>query len=191
MKLIVGLGNPGKEYVATRHNVGYFFVEKIVAGDLAGFSGSNFVTELSSFTIDKKNKAEIAKGTINKRRVVLAKSLTYMNDSGHAVQALLHFFKLTPADLLVIHDDKDIPLGEIRVQRDRGAAGHNGVSSIMEQLGTKNFLRLRVGIQPIETAAKNNLNITNLVLGKFSAAEKKILQSVTDKIFEEIKKFVA
>ncbi len=173
MKLIVGLGNPGKEYERTRHNVGWLVVDKLINNE--------------QLTINKKINSEILKTTVEKKRLVVAKPQTYMNNSGAAVQALLNFYKLTPADLIVIHDDKDISLGEFRVHTNRGAAGHNGVLSIIEQLGTKDFLRIRTGVAP---ANKKIADTTNFVLGKFTKEEQEIIYGVIEKVVDEIRKII-
>ncbi len=177
MKLIVGLGNPGKEYLCTRHNVGFMIVDQLA---------TSYKLQATS---SAKHKAEIFKGEIDGKRAILAKPLTYMNESGVAVQALLNFYKLTPNDLIVIHDDKDIPLGETRVQRDRGAAGHNGVVSIIEHVGTKNFTRIRVGIAPSPangTEAAPIDNTADFVLGKLSKTEQTVLKAIIAQCVKEI-----
>lgn len=175
MKLIVGLGNPGKQYEHTRHNVGFLIVD-----DLAAHNGF-------ALTNSKKLYAITGKGEIENKRLVLAKPTTFMNDSGAAVQALLAFYKLTPADLIVIHDDKDIPLGETRVQQNRGAAGHNGVLSIIEHTGTKDFMRIRVGVSP---AGQTIHDTADFVLGKLTKAEQTTLKTVFEHVHTEIKKLL-
>lgn len=175
MKLIVGLGNPGKQYERTRHNVGF-----VVVDTLATDYGLRT-------TADRKHQAEVVKGAIEGKRAILAKPQTYMNNSGRSVKALLAYHKLTPADLVVVHDDKDIPLGEIRVQKNRGAAGHNGMLSIIEHLGTKDFARIRVGVAPTE---KKIADTANFVLGKFTREEQKILKEIIKNTIENIKKIL-
>ena len=176
MKLIVGLGNPEKEYADTRHNVGFLVIDKLVM---------DYETNTS---FDKKANAEVFKSTINKKRVLLSKPQTYMNNSGIVVRALMDFYKLKPENLIVIHDDKDIPLGETRVQTDRGPAGHNGVKSIIEHLGTKNFIRIRVGVAPEDqTKIKDT---ANFVLGKFTAEEKKKLKKIIENVAKEIETLI-
>lgn len=176
MKLIVGLGNPEPEYAITRHNAGFLVIDKLL------------IDSESKTKFDKKANADVAKSTINKKRVLLAKPLTYMNNSGMAVQALLDFYKLKPEDLIIIHDDKDIPLGETRVQTDRGPAGHNGIKSIIEHLGTQNFTRIRVGVAP---DSQNKIKDTaNFVLGKFTADERKKLKKVIENIVKEIETMI-
>ena len=176
MKLIVGLGNPEPEYAATRHNTGFLVIDKLLADCEA------------ETKFDKKTNAEIAKTTINKKRVILAKPQTYMNNSGVTARALLDFYKLKPENLIVIHDDKDIPLGETRVQTNRGPAGHNGVKSIIEHLGTQNFTRIRVGVAP---ASQNQIKDTgNFVLGKFTAEERKKLSQAIANAVKEIEALI-
>lgn len=173
MYLIIGLGNPEKQYENTRHNAGFLILEK-------------FAThyKFPGFEFNKKTNALISKGEVGGKRTVLAMPQTYMNNSGVAVRALLYFYKLTIKDIIVIHDDKDIPLGETRIQTNRGPAGHNGIKSIIEQLGTRDFTRIRVGVAP---AVSDQIKDTaSFVLGKFNATEKKVLSKVTENITKEI-----
>ncbi|MDD5153539.1 MAG: aminoacyl-tRNA hydrolase [Desulfovibrionales bacterium] len=133
MRCIVGLGNPGIKYAETRHNIGFILIDH-----LAGI----FQISLAA----KKWDSLIGKGYIGERQVLLAKPLTYMNRSGLAVAQILNFHKIPPPDLLVVHDDMDIPLGRIKIVRSGGSGGHNGVDSIIETLGTQEFPRLKIGI---------------------------------------------
>lgn len=176
MKLIVGLGNPGKEHENTRHNAGFLIIDKMLADH-----------EIQA-TFDKKANADIAKTEISKKRVLLVKPMTYMNNSGLTVRSLVDFYKLKPENLIIVHDDKDIPLGEIRIQTNRGPAGHNGVKSIIEHLGTQNFLRIRVGVAP-ESQEKIKDTIS-FVIGEFAAAETKKLREVTKIVIKEIENLV-
>lgn len=186
MRLIVGLGNPGKQYERTRHNVGFLLVKALFV-DLDENPEWKNESHLRSFT---------AKGTINNKRVLLALPQTYMNNSGEAVQTLLSFYKLKPNNLIVVHDDKDIPLGEIRVHKGRGAAGHNGVLSVIEHVGTKDFTRIRVGVAPATKDAMNRVSTAmigdtaNFVLGKFGKEEQKVLKEVIKHVVKEIKRLV-
>ena len=134
-----------------------------------------------------KLHAEVANGTLDEKRVTLAKPQTFMNESGVAARALVDFYKLAPEDIIVVHDDKDVLLGEIKVQKDRGAAGHNGVGSIIEHLGTKNFTRIRVGVAPQDKAIHDT---AEFVLGKFTKEEQKILSEVVARVVEELKSLV-
>ncbi len=131
--LIAGLGNPGREYRDTRHNIGFMLVD-----GLAQRLGVSF-SRLES-------KALVTKGEYQGRRLVLAKPQTYMNLSGSAVGSLVHFYKLPLQNLLVAYDDVDLPLGTIRLRAGGGSAGHKGMGSIIERLGTQDFPRLRLGI---------------------------------------------
>lgn len=134
MFLIVGLGNPGEQYVRNRHNVGFQCVDY-----LADRHGLRFT--------EKQHKARLASGMISGQRVVLAKPLTYMNDSGQSVAALVRWHKLDPAsELIVIYDDLDLPFETIRLRANGSAGGQNGMRSIIQHLGGQNFPRLRVGI---------------------------------------------
>lgn len=134
MKLIVGLGNPGIEYTDTRHNIGFMVVDKLEKELRAGVSPA----------WQKDEKKNVLTAKIGE--VMLVKPQTFMNKSGFAVRALVDFYKLTPVDVWVIHDDIDLPLGKIKIREKGGSAGHNGVTSIIEQLGTDVFVRFRLGI---------------------------------------------
>jgi PTH1 family peptidyl-tRNA hydrolase len=136
VKLIVGLGNPGPEYEFTPHNVGFLVVDWIA--DDHGVEVRN-----------RQCRALTARVTIGQEQVVLAKPETYMNLSGQAVGCLMEKLELRPeADLIVIHDELDFPFGTLRIQRARSSAGHNGVESIIDSLGTNDFLRIRIGVAP-------------------------------------------
>src|SRR3990167_2216195 len=137
MKLIIGLGNPGKEYEKTRHNVGFLAVEKI-AQDL----------QFSKWKMEKKLEAEVCRGFIASccEDVILAKPQTFMNLSGRAVQLLTTYYKLHTNDVLIVHDDLDLELGTLKLSYGSGSAGHNEIQSIIDTLGTKDFWRLRMGI---------------------------------------------
>jgi PTH1 family peptidyl-tRNA hydrolase len=133
MKLIVGLGNPGSQYEHTRHNVGFRVVDRLAT--TWGFSWS-----------ERRARAMVASGTVGTEKVVLAKPLTYMNLSGEAVGELARWYKVPPADLLVIYDELDLPTGRVRLRSSGSAAGHNGIRDIIARLHTSDFPRLRVGI---------------------------------------------
>lgn len=132
--LVVGLGNPGPNYAKTRHNVG-FMVADILAGRLG-----------DGFKVHKKSGAEVATGRLAGRSVVLAKPRVYMNESGRQVGPLAKFYSVSPADIVVIHDELDIEFGRIRLKRGGGEGGHNGLRSVASALGTKDFQRVRIGI---------------------------------------------
>lgn len=132
--LVVGLGNPGPNYAKTRHNVG-FMVADILAGRLG-----------DGFKVHKKSGAEVATGRLAGRSVVLAKPRVYMNESGRQVGPLAKFYSVSPADIVVIHDELDIDFGRIRLKRGGGEGGHNGLRSVASALGTNDFQRVRIGI---------------------------------------------
>lgn len=132
--LVVGLGNPGPQYAKTRHNVGF-----MVADLLAARMGA-------TFKVHKRSGAEIVTGRLGHRPIVLAKPRTFMNESGRQVGPLAKFYSVMPTDLIVIHDELDIEFGRIRLKLGGGEGGHNGLRSIANALGTKNFQRVRIGI---------------------------------------------
>lgn len=151
MILIVGLGNPGKKYEKTRHNI-----------------GSRLIEELKS---------------LNLKGVVLEKPKLFMNESGKAIKALMKSLKLKNQNLIIIHDDLDLPLGKIKIVKNRGSAGHKGVESIIKELKTKDFIRFRIGIQPKD--GKPN-NPEKFVLQNFTREEEEIMKEVTKKIAETV-----
>jgi peptidyl-tRNA hydrolase, PTH1 family len=130
--LVVGLGNPGREYARHRHNVGWMVVD-----ELAGRHGGSWRGKFSG---------QLAAVRIDDHRVALLKPETYMNESGRAVSAAVRFYKLAPESILVVHDDGDLELGRLQLRLGGGLAGHNGLRSVARQLGTPDFLRLRVGV---------------------------------------------
>jgi PTH1 family peptidyl-tRNA hydrolase len=130
--LVAGLGNPGREYARTRHNVGH-----MVCDELARRHGGSFRSKFSG---------DLAELRLDGARLALLKPLTYMNESGRAVGPAVRFFKLPAEDLLVVHDEVDLELGRLQVRMGGGLAGHNGLRSVAQQLGTPDFARLRVGI---------------------------------------------
>ncbi len=167
MKLIIGLGNPGKEYEKTRHNAGFLAVDKIVSS-----------SEYQVSSVKQKFNAEISQGTINNEKTILAKPQTFMNNSGQAVRAILDYYKINPEDIIVIHDDLDIPLGEFKISKNKNSGGHKGVQSIIDHLGTKDFTRIRIGIN-----AENKKTPTEkFVLGKFSEDETREIERVIGEI---------
>lgn len=135
MKLVVGLGNPGKKYERTRHNVGFRVVDHLSSHVDAG-----------ELVANEKFNAEISEARVDGDRVVIAKPLTFMNRSGESVKALARFYKIEPSDILVIHDEMDYPVGRFAFSHGGGDAGHNGVRSVIDALGIGAFARLRVGI---------------------------------------------
>ncbi|HEC20328.1 MAG TPA: aminoacyl-tRNA hydrolase [Gammaproteobacteria bacterium] len=150
VQLIVGLGNPGPKYEQTRHNVGFVFVD-----ELARSKGA-------SFKPDNKFHGEVCKLSLGGNDVWLLKPNTFMNLSGKSVAALARFYKIAPETILVVHDELDIPPGQLRLKQGGGHGGHNGLRDIVAQLGSKDFLRLRIGIgHPGQSR-----DVSNYVLGK-------------------------
>ena len=167
MKLIVGLGNPGKQYAETRHNVGFMVIERLAR-------------KLKVAVEKKMFNALVGQGRLDNEEIILAMPQTYMNLSGQAVGALFHWYKLTPADLVVVYDDLDLPVGALRLRPAGGSGGHRGMQSIIATLGTENFARLRVGIgrPPAE-----EMDVAGYVLGRLDLQEMEdVLQSAAEAI---------
>lgn len=154
MKCIVGLGNPGWKYRKTRHNVGFMVIDELA---------KRFQTKLS----EKKFKGEYAIERINGEGLILVKPQTFMNLSGECLRPLVDYYGIDPDHTLVIYDDLDLPTGRIRLRKKGGHGGHNGVRSVIDHLGTKDFKRLRIGIG----RPKGPMPIVNYVLQKFDRAE--------------------
>ena len=173
MKLIVGLGNPGQKYVNNRHNLGYMCLD-----DFA---------KAHSIKFDKKQgQARTGTAEICGETVVLARSQTYMNESGQAVRWLVKKYSLEPADLVVIHDDMDLPPGKIRIRQGGSAGGHNGIKSIINQTGAPDFIRVRVGIgHPIDFGGSENA-VISWVLNKFTRDEQKIIEETIPRVTEAL-----
>ncbi len=165
MKLIVGLGNPSKEYEQTRHNAGFWFIDELAW---------QWKVSLKE---DKKYFGEVARVSRAEGDVWLLKPLTFMNLSGKAVGALAQFYKIKPEEILVVHDELDIPCGRIRLKRGGGNGGHNGVKDIQAKLGTADFYRLRLGIDhPGDKAL-----VSAYVLNKPSAEDKQKIDEAIGK----------
>ncbi|MCX6763435.1 MAG: aminoacyl-tRNA hydrolase [Candidatus Moranbacteria bacterium] len=199
MKIIFGLGNPGEKYKDTRHNVGFMLVDKIQ-------QKFNF----PEFIFDKKFDSEISKGTIpllpagegarradeGEKEILLVKPNTFMNNSGQAVRSILDFYKLTAEDIIVIHDDLDINLGEYKIADNSSSAGHNGVQDIIDKLGTQKFTRIRIGIGqneniPGDLSAETLVKAEDYVLQNFTPEEREKIESISENILEEIKKLTS
>lgn len=180
MKIIVGLGNPGKKYNQTRHNIGFEIVDKIQSE----FKEYNF----TQWSKNKKFQAETCEGFCNDEKIILAKPYTFMNESGQAVQALMNFYKIPPLDLIVIHDDLDLELGKIKIQKNISSAGHNGIKSIIEKTGTQMFWRVRIGIAKSDKQKQGET--AKFVLNKFNLLEKIKIKKITRQAIEEIQKLI-
>lgn len=166
MKIIVGLGNTGLEYVRTRHNIGFRIL------DACGMD----------FRVTKKFHADIAK----KEDIIFCKPQTMMNNSGQAVQTLLAFYHCAPSDMLLIYDDKDLPFGRIRVRAHGSSGGHNGVQSVIDALGTTDFARLRVGIAGTHAIQ----NTAAYVLRNFTKTEERDLSTIIKNASDVIQQFI-
>ena len=177
MKLIVGLGNPGFLYARNRHNVGF-----VCVGHLARTQGIYF---------DKKQgQARTGIGTIAGKRVVLARPQTFMNASGESVSALARKLNVTPSDIIVIHDDLDLPVGKIRLRLGGGSGGHKGIDSVIARLGSRDFYRVRVGVGRPEiidgsTADKENA-VIGYVLNDFTPEEKRTIEAALPAVGDAI-----
>ena len=168
--MIVGLGNPGKEYQKNRHNIGFMAIDKIAKE--FGFENKKV-----------KSKAIVLEGKYDNRKIVLVKPQTFMNLSGHSVRPLVNFYKISPEFLLVIHDDLDLPAMSMRLRPGGGAGGQKGVASIMQNLGNQNFVRIRIGIG----RPPGRMDAADYVLQNFSKQEEQELPFLLDKIYEAVK----
>ena len=166
MKLVVGLGNKGREYENTRHNMGFMLVDRYL-------QYKNITDKFK----DKFNAIYI-ETTINNEKVIFIKPMTYMNNSGIAVRAFVDFYKLNSEDILVISDDLDLDLGKFRLRRNGSSGGHNGLKSIISHLGTDNFKRLRIGI------SNDKDDVINYVLSKFSKKELSEIDTMFDTLVD-------
>lgn len=180
MKLIIGLGNKDSEYALTRHNAGFLAIDAL-----------RTLCQTENPHAEGKFFSEISSGMFGQEKALFVKPLTYMNDSGKAVRALMDFYKLTPKDIVVIHDDLDIAPGTYRTTLSSRAAGHNGIKDIIEKLGTQDFFRIRIGIgRPVEVNGVC-MSSHDFVLQNFSPAEQQVLTELFPKIHQEILNFLA
>lgn len=167
MKLIVGLGNPGKQYEKTRHNAGFIVIDKVA-------EKLNIELDMAKF------KGLCGTGLVGGEKVILLKPLTYMNLSGESIRAIMDFYQIDVEDLVVIYDDLDLPVGRIRLRQRGSAGGHNGIKSTIAHLGTQEFNRVRVGI----SRPTNGMTVTDYVLGRFSAEEQELIQEAAERSAE-------
>jgi len=167
MILIAGLGNPGKKYAKTRHNIGFGIIDAL----------------------------EKSFDPAQDKEIILLKPESFMNNSGKAIQKALAYYKIPPENLIVVHDEIDLPFGEIRISKDSSSAGHKGVQSIIDELKTKDFTRIRIGINPKSKIknpmptgrqAKPKIDTSDFVLKKFSQKEEKELKGITKRAVEKI-----
>ena len=168
MIIIVGLGNPGKKFKETWHNVGFLAVDEL--------SKKN---DFPDWQESKKNNCLYTKKEIAGKETELIKPLIFMNNSGSVVRSVAKKHNLRPEDIFVVHDDIDLTLGKIKIVKNRGAAGHKGVTSIIKELRTKNFVRFRIGIRPPEI--KKVKDLKKFVLQRFGKKDEKILKEIIEK----------
>ena len=170
---MVGLGNPGREYRETRHNIGFMVIDRL--------------GEITNIKLTKvQGKAIIGVGKYKENKVILAKPQTYMNLSGQAVTALMHFYKVEPAHLIVAHDDVDLPFGQIRMRPGGGSAGQKGVGSIIEKLGSQDFARLRMGVG----RPPGQMDAAAFVLQRFGQADLEFLPEFINRGAEAVVSFM-
>ena len=170
MIIIVGLGNPGERYKNTRHNIGFQAINE--------FAKENNFPE---FKLSKKFNALVSENVLNKEKIILAKPQTFMNESGKTVKKLS---KARPRiNLIIVHDDIDLPLGKIRISKNRGSAGHKGVESIIREIGTKDFTRFRIGVSSKTEKPKN---VEKYVLQKFNKQEEEIIEQVIQEVIKKL-----
>ena len=167
MKLIVGLGNPGREYDKTRHNIGYMFLD--------------YLNNNVKFSVNKKMNAMEYSCKINDEKIIYIKPMSFMNNSGIVVKNYVDFYRIDLSDILIIQDDLDMSVGKYKLLFNHGDGGHNGIKNIILNLGSREFLRLKIGI------SKADINTKDYVLGNFTKSENKIL----DDTFLKLKDFIS
>ncbi|OEG00293.1 aminoacyl-tRNA hydrolase [Vulcanibacillus modesticaldus] len=171
MKIIVGLGNPGKKYEYTKHNIGFLTIDNLTKK----IGENSMIKDISKFN------ALITKISHNNQQVLLVKPLTYMNLSGEAVRPILDWYKIDIEDMIIIYDDLDLPLGKIRIREKGSAGGHNGMKSIIQNVGTDQFKRIRIGID-----RKEEIPVVDYVLTPFSAQEKTVIEKSINTVSDAI-----
>ena len=180
LSLIVGLGNPGPDYAATRHNIGFVLVDRLAARWQA------------AWRLEKKFRARLARAKWAGQKVILCQPQTFMNASGQAVRALAQSCKLDckldATRILIVVDNADLPLGHIRLKMFGGSAGHHGLESVEQQLGTRAYPRLRLGIG---RRSSEDREITDYVLGRFAQAERQVMQEVLDRASRQVECWLA
>jgi peptidyl-tRNA hydrolase, PTH1 family len=171
--LLVGLGNPGREYKDTRHNFGFMLIDRIAV-------------RLNARGMKVQSKAIVTNAIYEDRKLILAKPQTYMNLSGQSVQGLVHFYKIPLTNVMVLSDDLDIPFGTIRIRAEGGPGGQRGLASVIESLGTKDFSRLRLGIG----RPPGRMDPANFILQNFSRDEMKSISEILDAAADAVLEFV-
>lgn len=171
--LLIGLGNPGREYMHNRHNVGFMLIDRLAV-------------RLNARGMKVQSKAIVTSALYEERKLILAKPQTYMNLSGHSVQGLAHFYRIPLPNIMVVSDDIDLPLGTIRIRASGGAGGQRGMSSVIEHLGSKDFPRLRIGIG----RPPGRMEPADYVLQDFSREDQKLLPEIIDRAEAAVLEFV-
>jgi PTH1 family peptidyl-tRNA hydrolase len=176
MYIIAGLGNPGREYDNTRHNIGFATIDRIADRE-----------NISVSDMEKKHKAIIGKGYIEGQKVVLAKPQTFMNLSGESIRELIDYYKVDETcELIVISDDISLDVGHIRVRKKGSAGGHNGLKNIIAHLGHDNFIRIKVGVGE----KPKGYDLADYVLGHFSKEEKATMEEASDRVYDAIRTII-
>jgi PTH1 family peptidyl-tRNA hydrolase len=173
MKLIVGLGNPGRSYARHRHNIGFICLNHFARNEGIRFD-------------KKKGLARIGTGKVVDTEVILVRPQTFMNNSGQSVSRLVKKFKIALNDLIVIHDDLDLPLAKIRISFGSSSGGHKGINSIIQELGSQEFIRFRIGIGRPNKPQISEDDIIDYVLSDFTPAEKRAINNIVPKVSEAI-----
>lgn len=173
MKCFVGLGNPGRAYTHTRHNIGFMAIDR-------------FAEKLGGVRFQSKCKSELAEVRVGSEKVYLLKPLTYMNLSGEAIRAFMDYYKVDIQDIVILYDDRDTDFGKIRLRYKGSAGGHNGIKSVIAHAGTQEFKRIRMGI----SRPKPGVDIADYVLSNFSKAEMEELPSILDRTCEAMEFFL-
>jgi PTH1 family peptidyl-tRNA hydrolase len=175
MKLVCGLGNPGSEYADHRHNVGFMVLDLLAQRARLDFTQQKF-------------EARIAQGTVAGEKVLLVKPQTFMNLSGQSVAPAARFYKVEPADIVVVQDELDLPLGRLQIKTGGGAGGHNGIKSIAQQLGDEGFVRIRVGIGKSQLPGEKRGSVVGHVLGAFAKDEQQAAAEAMGRAADAVEK---
>ena len=180
MIIIIGLGNPGKKFEHTRHNVGFMAVDAFAK-----------INNFPEFKLSKKFSSLISEEIIAEQKILLAKPQTFMNESGKAVRAITKPYTINPKPLLVIiHDDIDLPVGKIKIIKERGSAGHKGVESIIKSIGNDGLIRFRIGISPYSKPDLEQIKAKNVVLKKFSKEEQKSIDKTIQNTVDALNLYI-
>ena len=171
IRLIVGLGNPGKDYEWTRHNVGFILTD--------------LLARKNGFLFKEKFRSRLASGIIEEKKTMIQQPQTYMNDSGKAVRKVSDYYHIEPQNILIISDDVEIPLGKIRYRQEGSSGGHNGLKDIELHLGTKQYPRLKIGV-----GREARQKLKDYVLERFSEAELKMLEKVNEEALEILDEWI-